>query len=268
MDPRIKKIGTILQTDSEGYLVSEASAFNIREPWRDVVDLYAEKFQQELGDNFHSLYIRGSIVRGTAVEGISDIDGIVLTKTDPSELDWSWRPPMRLEMLENFPFLTGVDFGQASVESVLNGQNKVRAFLLKVMSACVAGEDIIPLLPKVKPGSDALVVRWKFEEKIKPGYHAGPEFTLRHRTKHVGKQILRAGMELVMEREQAYSRDLYPCYEMVSKYYPEKESAMHRALEQALFSAETEREFERMRDDIGPWLADRLNELYPLKLKN
>ncbi len=268
MDPRIQKIGTILRTDAQGYLMSGASIEKITDPWREVVDIYIQKFQQELGDNFHSLYIRGSIARGTAVEGVSDIDGIVLTKTEPSEIDWSWRPPLRQEVLEKHPFLKGVDFGQASVESVVNGQNKVRAFLLKVMSACVAGEDIIPQLPQVKPGRDALVVRWKFEEKIQPGYHAGPESTLRHRTKHIGKQILRAGMELVMEREQAYSRDLYPCYEMFSKYYPEKEPAMRIALEQALFSTEREQEFEQMRADIGPWLVKQLDIMYPYTPRN
>lgn len=171
-------------------------------------------------------------------------------------------------MLEKYPFLKGVDFGQASVESVVNGQNKVRAFLLKVMSACVAGEDVIPQLPQVKPGRDALVVRWKFEDKIQPGYHTGPEFTLRHRTKHIGKQILRAGMELVMEREQAYSRDLYPCYEMFCKYYPEKEPAMREVLEQALFPVSNEQKFEQMRDEIGPWLVEQLDVLYPYTQKN
>lgn len=263
MNPRIQKIGTILQTDSSGYLVSQSSLEKITEPWREIVNICTEKFQDELGDNFHSLYIRGSIARGTAVEGVSDIDGIVLTNLDPNQIDWSWRPPMRIEMLEKFPFLKGVDFGQASAESVINGDNKVRAFLLKVMSVCVAGTDIIPLLPSVKPGRDALVVRWKFEEKIKPDYHTGLEFTLRHRTKHIGKQILRAGMELVMEREQAYSRDLYPCYEMFSRNYPEKEPAMREALEQALFSTSSERKFEQMRDDIGPWLDEQLNKKYP-----
>lgn len=263
MDKRIQKIGTILQTDNEGYLVNESSLEKITDPWREVVDIYAQKFQEELGENFHSLYIRGSIARGTAVEGVSDIDGIVLTNVEPDKIDWLWRPPMRLGVLEKYPFLKGVDFGQASVDSVLNGENKVRAFLIKVLSVCVAGKDISSQLPLVKPGRDAFVVRWKFDQKIQPDYHAGSEYTLRHRTKHVGKQILRAGMELVMEREQAYSRDLYPCYAMFSKYYPEKEPAMRLALEQTLFSAQDEADFVAMRDNIGPWLVEQFNILYP-----
>ncbi len=268
MDDRIKKIGVVLRTDSEGYLISKSSLDNITPPWDAPVAELSERFQHELGDNLHSLYIRGSLVRGTAVEGVSDIDGLVLLHGNPQEVDWAWRPELRRELMEKYSFLGGIDFGQASVDSVLSGENKVRAFLLKIMSACVAGEDVTPQIPKVKPGRDALVVRWKFEDRIRPDYFTDPNITLKHKTKWTGKQILRAGMELVMEREQAYSRDLYPCYAIFAKYYPAKEPAMRRALEQALFSAKDEADFVAMRDDIGPWLAEQLDKKYPYQQRN
>lgn len=262
---RILQIGKVLHTDSEGYLVSESSLENVTEPWDKPVAEIVDKFRSELGDNFHSLYIRGSLVRGTAVEGVSDIDGLVLLHGDPKVVDWSWRRQFATELRGKYPFVMGVDFGQASVDSVLSGQNRVRAFLIKTLSACAAGEDISDRLPKVKPGRDALIARWKFEEKIRPDYFTEPDITLKQKTKWLGKQMLRAGMELVMEDEQAYARDLYPCYELFSKHYPEKEPAMRRVLTQALFSAEDEADFEQMRDDIGPWLADQLDAKYPYK---
>lgn len=262
-EQRIMPIGKVLHTDSEGFLVSQTSMENILEPWDAPVQDVVEKFRAELGDEMHSLYIRGSLVRGTAIEGVSDIDGLVLVKGDPKAIDWSWRREFAAELREKYPFVMGMDFGRASVDSVLSGEHKVRAFLIKTLSACAAGEDISERLPRVKPGRDALIARWKFEEKIRPDYFTEPDIALRHKTKWTGKQILRAGMELVMEDEQAYSRDLYPCYELFSKHYPEKEAAMRRALTQALFSAENEADFAAMRDDIGPWLAEQLDKKYP-----
>ena len=241
---KILQIGKVLHTDSEGYLVRESSMENISAPWDKPVGELVEKFQSELGYNFHSLYIRGSLVRGTAVEGVSDIDGLVLLHGDPKEVDWSWRRQFAAELRDKYPFVMGVDFGQASVDSVLHGEQKVRAFLIKTLSACAAGEDISDQLPKVKPGREALIARWKFEEHIRPDYFTNPNEPLRHKTKWLGKQILRAGMELVMEDEQTCTRDLYPCYELFSKHYPEKEPDMRRALTQALFSAEDEADFE------------------------
>jgi len=262
-EQRIMPIGKVLHTDSEGFLVSQSSMENIVQPWDEPVQELVEKFRAELGDEMHSLYIRGSLVRGTAIKGVSDIDGLVLVRGDPKDIDWSWRREFATELREKYPFVMGVDFGKASVDSVMNGEHKVRAFLIKTLSACAAGEDISDRLPRVKPGRDALIARWKFEEKIRPDYFTEPDITLKHRTKWTGKQILRAGMELVMEDEQAYSRDLYPCYELFSRHYPEKEAAMRRALKQALFSAEDEADFAAMRDDIGPWLAEQLDKKYP-----
>jgi len=44
------------------------------------------------------------------------------------------------------------------------------------------------------------------------------------------KRMVRTGFELVMAKEQCFTRDLYPCYEMFSKHYPEKSSDMLAAL--------------------------------------
>ena len=88
-EQRILPIGKVLHTDSEGYFVSESSMDNIVQPWDEPVQALVEKFRAELGDEMHSLYIRGSLVRGTAIEGVSDIDGIVLVKGSPQDIDWS-----------------------------------------------------------------------------------------------------------------------------------------------------------------------------------
>ncbi len=49
------------------------------------------------------------------------------------------------------------------------------------------------------------------------------------------KRTVRIGFELVMEKEQCFTLDLYPCYEMFSKHYPEKSKEMMEALKLAVF---------------------------------
>ena len=60
-------------------------------------------------------------------------------------------------------------------------------------------------------------------------------------------------MELVMVREQRYTRDLYLCYESFAKHYSEQEEAMYRALELAL-NPVVSRETERFVETFGAWL--------------
>ncbi len=44
-----------------------------------------------LQDDLHSVYIRGSIPRGIGIEGIADIDVIIVVRKDPKLIDLSWR---------------------------------------------------------------------------------------------------------------------------------------------------------------------------------
>jgi hypothetical protein len=48
------------------------------------------------------------------------------------------------------------------------------------------------------------------------------------------KQIVRTGFEIVMLQEKKYTRDLYLCYFIFSKYFPDYEITMKSALSLAI----------------------------------
>ena len=68
------------------------------------------------------------------------------------------------------------------------------------------------------------------------------------------KVIIRTGFELVMEMENQYTVDLYPCYKAFSKYYPEKENQMYRALELYLEPSDDVNFLRRFINEFGLWL--------------
>lgn len=263
LDPRILPIGSIVRMDADGYFPDSIEHHPLTSTWDQPVQELVAEYNERLGSSLHSLYLRGSLIRGTAIEGVSDVDLLLLVDGDAATIDWSWLRPFHVSLTKKYPFMNGVDLGINNLDRVLNGGNKTRAFLLKVMSECIQGEDIRGQLPRVKLGRDALIARWQFRERTSPDFLAGSKASLEDRVSLIGKQIVRAGMELVMEEEGYYSRDLYPCYETFARHYPEKATVMARALTQALFSAESEADFAEMRDDISPWLADELDKKYP-----
>lgn len=264
---KILPIGTVLHVDDEGYLVSESSVDKITPPWDAVVAHIKHAYSQNLGTKLQSLYIRGSVSRGNAVEGISDIDGLAVVYGDPKDIDWAWTRDFANQSKLKYPFISGVDISTQSHEAIVAGDKKIAAFLIKTMSACVYGEDLAPTLPKVKPGRGAVIACWDIERKVSPDYLAeNTNITTAQKMRWSAKQILRAGFELVMEDEQAYTRDLYPCYKMFSDHYPEMEPVMHRALEMALWPTNDEAAFQLLLSDIGAWLVDKVHEKYPRKL--
>lgn len=77
------------------------------------------------------------------------------------------------------------------------------------------------------------------------------------------KRIVRQGFILVMARERVFTRDLYPCYKIFSKYYPEKEKEMRQALELAIYPISNTKSIFSVLDNLGEWLIkeskDKLN---------
>ena len=48
--------------------------------------------------------------------------------------------------------------------------------------------------------------------------------------KWISKRIVRAGLEVTMNRSNRFSRDLYLCYEQFSQFYPERSGLMYEVL--------------------------------------
>jgi hypothetical protein len=74
------------------------------------------------------------------------------------------------------------------------------------------------------------------------------------------KRFLRVGFELCAEKERAYTRDLYPCYQVFSKYYPEQERNMYQALDWALNPIDDKQRLTEFIKKFGSWLATRAEE--------
>lgn len=104
-------------------------------------------------------------------------------------------------------------------------------------TVCIYGEDLAERLPGYKPGPDiAFQTRYfqKHFDLFLNEYPVEPEDEKLDFLNWMLRRFLRLGMELVMEREQRFTRDLYLCYESFSKHYPEKQEEMYRALELAV----------------------------------
>lgn len=261
---KILPIGVVLDVDDEGYIVSQSGPEKITAPWDAAVETLRDAYIEHLGDKLQSLYVRGSVGRGNALEGISDIDGLAVVTDDPSTIDMTWLADVKRDIKQRFPFTNGVDMAIQPYDAIAAGEKRIPAFWIKTMSACVYGEDLASSLPKVKPGPAALIAGYDLERKASADYLAEAKLTVGQKMKWSAKQILRAGFELVMEDEQKYTRDLYPCYEAFSRYYPEYEPQMRKVLENALYPTDSEEDFQAMLVSIGPWLVEQVHARYPM----
>jgi predicted nucleotidyltransferase len=254
---KIRKIGSVLNTDKDGFIINESSLDKIKSPWREAVEEIKQAYLDNTKDSLKSIYVRGSVAKGEAIEGISDIDTLaVITK----DIDKSWIKPIRKTLDTKFTFSTGVDFTFLQYDELLNSDSLADyKFLIKTQSVCIYGDDISDEIENFKVDiktANILVKNLKivFENTIKGIIDNPDKEDIREWCSWVMKRILRAGFVLVMDKEQVFTRDLYPCYEIFAKYYAHQASKMYTALELAINPIDDVETIVSFIEDFGFWL--------------
>lgn len=235
----IRNDGSFLEKDAQGYLASDADLAKIRWPWTEALEFARGIEVARLGGRIHSLYLRGSVTRGTALEGRSDLDLFaILHDAENGGPPEPWRAGQLAEFYERFPFVTSLETSHIPLAAV-HGPYHYYRFMMKISAVCVHGDDLIPHIPRYK--ADAPIAEeWfrvfphivdKFVEDLRASDGEERSKQLCH---DMMKAFLRTGMLLVMRRYNGYSRDLYPSCICFSRYYPERAPAMRRCLELAV----------------------------------
>jgi uncharacterized protein len=251
----IREIGRFFDTDAEGYLVNPASKEKIQEEWLPVVLDIVEGYKAQYGDALHSVYVRGSVAKGDAVAGVSDIDTFAYVQLSRDKIETKWKTLFEQELMKKYPFVQGVELGVDPLETASEDR------ILLLQSACVFGNDLGSEMPKVKVGKDTLGHVYTFSGNLKwfDEWASKPQEKeeIKKSCIWLMKRFLRTGLELTMERAGRYTRDLYPSYKLFSEYYPEKEKEMREALYLVLNPTDDIEVINKIRQDLGGWLEER-----------
>lgn len=252
----IEKKGSYFKLDEEGYFINPASKDKIQEKWspliKDIINMYKEMYGE---DKLVSVYIRGSVAKGEAIDGVSDLDTITYVDLPKVDIKYDWIDEKEKEFLEKYPFCTGIELGADALEAAKEDQ-----FLIG-QSALVYGKDLQE--SKIKLDENILIhskkfnktMEW-FENKLKEDL---PQSERINACVWMSKQFLRTGMELCVLRSQKYSRDLYLCWEQFSYYYPEKSDDMYELLNLALNPISDSEKIKGLNKDWTKWFKSNLN---------
>lgn len=235
----IRKIGGYLDTDQDGFIINEASPEKFQEKWKPAIAEITTAYQEHFGDKLLSVYVRGSVARGTAIDGISDLDTRAIVNLPKEQIDIKWGKKFNEKILAKYPFIKEVEITASTPEQALDIEGGLHV-MLKTQAVCVYGIDISENISRIRPNREAAQHFRNLQKELQSTIdffehnQDNDKAKNKNRCSWIMKRILRTGFELVMEREQKYTRDLYPCYESFAKYYPEKKEAMYKTLELAI----------------------------------
>jgi uncharacterized protein len=142
-----------MQLDPDGYIIPEAGLDKVQPEYRGMPQAAAEVLVERFGSRLHSGYVYGSVVRGNAVPGRSDLDLLVVLRAPATDVDQAVVTGVAVALRERFPVLADVGVGCTHVGEVLSaGERYGLQVFLRELSVCVCGEDLRPRLPPTRPG--------------------------------------------------------------------------------------------------------------------
>jgi uncharacterized protein len=105
--------------DQDGYIVREGDLARVPAAFVPVVRAAKAAILSAFGpDRLHSAYLYGSVPRGTAVPGVSDLDVLLALHDEPGDTDRATASGLENALDARFPQVNGAGLGLASTATV------------------------------------------------------------------------------------------------------------------------------------------------------
>lgn len=253
---QICPIGSFLPVDEAGWLINDCRVENVPAALRVVL---VDHFYQVFGDALISAYVRGSVARGTAVPGISDLDAFAVVADGTDVACPHLLPDARARFEAAAPGLKEFELDACQRVEVLRSYYSSWAFLVKTQSTCIHGEDLGTLIPPYRVGphlmAEAMYLPLRLQAYTERTLSdIGPE-QARATCQWMMKALVRAAFDLTLDRVGRYTRDLYPCWTTFSQIYPERSQDCERALRWAIAPDDDTAAHRVLIDEFGGWIC-------------
>ncbi|MGB1288435.1 MAG: hypothetical protein ACPG7F_18015 [Aggregatilineales bacterium] len=239
------------QTDANGLIVNDTNIKYINPSFDTIIQACVAAYTQNIEVDLHSIYVTGSIPRGLAVPGNSDINiiGVLAHHVDADLVMQDWMPVAEKAIQGQFAeTLIDVDFDLFAHGFVFRDPTEfsIGAFILKTHALCVWGSDITPELPDYNIQHQPMRLAIANDDIVQLAddiadtraeldlIDADDTDAIQGWCRRVCRQILHAGYGLVMEHTKQHTRDLDLSCEHFTIHYPAQAAAMQQTLALAI----------------------------------
>jgi hypothetical protein len=254
--------------NDDGTIAREGALDQVAAAFVPVVDAARAGITETFGARLHSAYLYGSIPRGTAIPGVSDLDLLIVLHDEPSDPDRAAARALETALDQVFPQINGAGIGLSSTRLTLSELERHDAgFFVACLCTPLLGEDLAGQLPRYRPtgllaretnGDLGLVLpRWRTRAA-----EAVTDTDRRTLSRWVGRRLTRTGFTLIMPRWGGWTSDLDRSAELFGRYYPERAAQMRIAAATARTLSADPAVLAMLIDDLGPWLATEYTAIH------
>ncbi|MBP0456517.1 nucleotidyltransferase domain-containing protein [Streptomyces bomunensis] len=251
--------------DADGRIAREGSLDRVQPPFAPLVDDVRRRVAEAYGARLHSAYLYGSIPRGTARPGRSDLDLLIALHARPTKADEETARALESALDASHEVIDGGGILLHGTETLLSDAERYdMGWFVACLCTPLIGEDLAARLPRYRPDSrlaretngslDLRLPRWRRQNAAAAGDPAERARLSRAYARH----LVRTAFTLVMPRWGGWTSDLTRSAEIFAHYYPdhpERGDQMRAAAAVALEPVTDPAVLAEYADDLGPWLA-------------
>ncbi|WP_217241400.1 nucleotidyltransferase domain-containing protein [Streptomyces sp. AC555_RSS877] len=258
--------------DAQGFIAREGSLGRVPPAFRPVVAAVRDRLLDAFGARLHSAYLYGSIPRGTARVGRSDLDLLIALRAEPTDADRADARTIDETLDKEFPQIDGGGTLLVSQEQALSDLERYDlGWFIACLCTPLLGDDLAEYLPRYRPDSllaretngDLALFLARWRERI--AATADTDEARRPLVRFMSRHLVRTGFTLVMPRWNGWTSDLREMAEVFGAYYPERADQMRSA---AVLGYEPSGDPAALRsyvDDLGPWLTGEYARVHGVK---
>jgi uncharacterized protein len=248
--------------DADGFIAREGSLSRVQEEFASVVDAARERIAAVFDrTRLHSAYLYGSVPRGAAIPGVSDLDLLLALHREPTAADRADADALETVLDTSFAQISGVGvllFGTEVLLSELERHDL--GWFVACLCTPLIGDDLAAGLPRYRPTSllaretngdlDLMLPQWREQAAA-----SGTDTERRRLSRVFSRRIVRTGFTLVMPGWGGWTSDLTRSAEIFADHYPERAAQMRLAAATARTPTADPALLDMLVDDLGPWLA-------------
>ena len=193
------------------FLEKVIKKINIQSEYKTFVEKYTASLLSEFSGKIHSIYMCGSIPKGTAEPFKSDADFTILCE-NPEDIDYDRVSFLKDQIIEAYPFVTKIDTIICSMDKVLGMPNEW-GFWIKIICVCIYGIDIGEEVPPIHISPEFILdLNNDTEEeldRVRSFLYNASDDTMKSRyIKGYSKRLIRALYSLVLRDTGVWQDDI------------------------------------------------------------
>lgn len=256
----MKKLQPGYGLDHEGYIVSDVSLDNISELYYECIEESIKELKIMFPEKIHSIYLYGSVARGDATPGTSDLDLLILFENKLLKDERTDLHNLQQRLSKKYiKIIREVGIATAEYDYVMDAGNYYEQAFIKEICTCLYGKDI-----RVHFGP------YKLTAEIPISFNSDIEMSLKRNldklrnantdafkviTQNFSRKLIRTYYSMVMVRSQIWTTRLDEQAIVVKRYLKDKEKVVERLLEWIESPPEDYRTVYQLFETEGEWLV-------------